>query len=91
MVRDGEALRVDGRVTLDTVPALIDEGTSKLAGARRIDLGGVTDVDSAAVALALEWQRQAAGENLAFENVPEAMRNLARLYGVSDLLGIGAA
>ena len=37
------------------------------------------------------WQRQAAGENLAFENVPEAMRNLARLYGVSDLLGIGAA
>ena len=49
MVRDGEVLRVDGRVTLDTVPALIDEGTSKLAGARRIDLGGVTDVDSAAV------------------------------------------
>jgi phospholipid transport system transporter-binding protein len=91
MVREGEVLRVDGRLTLETVPALLEEATAKLAGARRIDLAGVTEVDSSAVALALEWQRQAAGATLAFDNVPESMRNLARLYGVSELLGIGAA
>jgi ABC-type transporter Mla MlaB component len=38
--------------------------------------------------LALEWQRQAAqlSSVLSLANIPEAMKNLANLYGVSDLM-----
>jgi phospholipid transport system transporter-binding protein len=92
--RDGEVLRVEGAVTLGTVPGLLEQAGALLSeGVRRIDLGGTTDVDSSAVALALELQRRAksAGTDITLENVPEAMRNLARLYGVSGLLGIEAA
>ena len=91
MQREGEVLRVEGPVTLDTVPGLLEEGAAHLtAGVRRIDLKGVTDVDSSAVALALEWQRRSVPHVLSFDNAPEALRNLAQLYGVSGLLQIGA-
>jgi len=45
-------------------------------------------VDSAAIALALEWLRQAEESKTAlrFANLPAAMQNLAKLYGVSELL-----
>jgi phospholipid transport system transporter-binding protein len=89
--REGEVLHLEGPITLDTVPALVDEGAVHLAaGVRRIDFAGVTDVDSSAVALALEWQRRSVPHALSFHNAPEALRNLAQLYGVSDLLRIGA-
>ena len=87
--RDGEVLAVVGPVMFNTVPDLLAEAADHIAsGVRRIDFSGATEVDSAAVALALEWQRQAggAGGGLALEHVPQAMQNLARLYGVSDLL-----
>lgn len=87
--RDGDTLIVEGPVTLRTVPALAGAAEEHFrAGARRVDFSGVTEVDSSAVALALEWQRQASRDNLTLrlENLPAAMQNLARLYGVSDLL-----
>jgi phospholipid transport system transporter-binding protein len=80
---------LDGPVTLDTVPGLAAEMESLLDGeARVIDFGGATDVDSSAVALVLEWCHQAASRklNLRVANLPTAMENLAKLYGVSDLL-----
>jgi ABC-type transporter Mla MlaB component len=40
------------------------------------------------VALALELKRGSKGGQMVFEGVPEALRNLAQLYGVSSLLGI---
>jgi ABC-type transporter Mla MlaB component len=53
---------------------------------------GVTDVDSAAVALAIEWLRQAAVKNIPIEltNLPVVLRNLANLYGVANLLQLAA-
>ena len=86
---DGEALFLEGPVTIETVPALVGRIPSQLnSGTRRIDFSRVTEVDSAAVALALEWQRIAAAHNvtIALANVPEALRNLANLYGVTDLV-----
>jgi len=91
--RDGETLRVDGALTIDTVPGLVDAVSEHLAqGAIRIDFSGVTDVDSAAVALTIEWLRQAAAKNLPLEltNLPVVLRNLANLYGVSNLLQLEA-
>lgn len=87
--REGDRIELEGPVTLATVPELAAAGESLLReGAAVVDFSKVTEVDSAAVALALEWLRQAgvAGTRLQLANLPEAMRNLAGLYGVSEFL-----
>ena len=87
--RDGDSLVLEGALTLATVSALADTVQEHLRqGARVVDFRGVTEVDSAAVALALEWLRQAAQNNreVRLANLPVAMQNLAKLYGVSELL-----
>jgi len=88
--RDGDSLILEGAVTLDTVPGLIGAATEHLrqGGARIVDFRNVTEVDSAAVALAIEWLRKASesGTGLRLANLPAAMQNLAKLYGVSELL-----
>ncbi len=87
--REGEALMVEGAVTFDTVPGLVEAAREHLAqGVKVVDFAGVAEIDSAAVALALEWTRQArrVNVNLRFVNLPDSMHNLAKLYGVSELL-----
>lgn len=87
--RNGDVLFLQGAVTVETVPALVGAiGDYLRKGAHTIDFSLVAEVDSAAVALALEWQRQAAQQRsaLSLANIPEAMKNLANLYGVSDLM-----
>ena len=87
--REGDALLLEGAVTLDTVPGLVDVVAEHLRqGVSVVDFNAVTEVDSAAVALALEWLRQAgrAGKGLRLANLPASMQNLAKLYGVSELL-----
>jgi phospholipid transport system transporter-binding protein len=93
MRREGDALILEGAITLDTVPAFMGAVEEQLGqGARVVDFREVTEVDSAAVALALEWLRWSAGNNagLRLANLPAAMQNLARLYGVSELLQAAA-
>ena len=87
--REGDSLILEGPVTLDSVPGLIGPAEEHLRqGARVVDFRDVTEVDSAAVALALEWLRRAAEgkTGLRLANLPAAMQNLAKLYGVSELL-----
>jgi phospholipid transport system transporter-binding protein len=87
--RDGDSLVLEGALTLDTVPGVAGAAEEHLRqGARVVDFRGVTEIDSSAVALALEWMRQAAERKtgLRFTNLPVAMQNLAKLYGVSELL-----
>lgn len=91
--REGESLFLEGAVTLETVPGLISAADELFRqGASVVDFRGVTEVDSAAVALALEWLRRAhlAGTGLQLANLPAAMQNLAKLYGVSELLQAAA-
>jgi len=87
--REGNRLLLDGAVNVDTVPALLLEGATQLRdGAEIVDFAAVTKVDSTAVALAMTWLREAraAGRRIAFVNLPPAMVNLGRLYGVDGLL-----
>lgn len=89
IVREGERLLVQGPVTMATVTALLAQARELLAQDTGVlDFKGVTDVDSAAVALALECLREARKRKLvlAVANLPEAMQNLAELYAVSELL-----
>jgi len=89
ITRVGDRLLVDGPVTIGTVTALLAQSRTLLApGVAVLDFKGVTEVDSAAVALALACVREARRRQLALSlvNLPEAMQHLAELYAVSELL-----
>ena len=88
--REGDSLFIEGALTLGTVPEVAATVQEQLQGVRVVDFRGVTEVDSAALALALEWLRRDAeskgSAGLRYANLPVAMLNLAKLYGVSELL-----
>ena len=90
MRRDGNTLHLDGAVTMETVPGLLDEA-GKLCeeGVCSVDFAETTTLDSAAIALALVLSRRSEGR-VRFLNVPPAARKLANLYSVSDQLALDA-
>ncbi|MBI2317913.1 MAG: STAS domain-containing protein [Betaproteobacteria bacterium] len=94
LTRQGDALMLEGPVTFDSVPALVGAAEEHFrGGVSTIDFSRVTDIDSSAVALALEWLRQGARANLKvrFVNLPQSMHNLGKLYGVSEILASALA
>jgi phospholipid transport system transporter-binding protein len=87
--REAGRMLLSGPVTLGNVTQLLEEGRRHLLeGALTVDLAEVTELDSSALALLLAWLREAkaAGRAVVFANLPEALRTIARLYGVEDLL-----
>ncbi len=89
LTRQGDALILDGPVTFDTVPSLVGAASEHFrGGVGTIDFSRVTEIDSSAVALALEWLRQgeAANVKIRFVHVPKSMQNLGKLYGVSEIV-----
>ena len=52
------------------------------------DLAGVQRVDSAGLALLLEWLREAQRRNkeIRFQNIPEQLAAIARVSGLNDIL-----
>ena len=86
---EGERCIVQGPITIANATAVLAESASLFTMPRVIvDLAGVTEVDSAAVSLLLEWRRAAARANrhIEFANLPENLKSLADLYGVSHLI-----
>lgn len=91
---EGERMAVDGGLTLGNAAALLRAGNEAIAaGARTVDLAGVGELDSSALALLLAWRREAKklGRELRLANLPEGVTTLARLYGVADFLPGSAA
>lgn len=81
---------IEGPVTADNVLSLLAQGAQQLTAPRMtVDLSGVTEVDSTALSLLLEWRREAIrnGREVRFRNLPASMKSLAELYGVTELLG----
>lgn len=62
-------------------------------GTEIVDASELAEFDSSAVALLLEARRRAAarGRPLSIEGAPRQLVELARLYGVDELLGLGGA
>lgn len=90
IVREGARMVLSGPVTLANVAAVLEEGRRHVAeGVESIDLQGVTEMDSALLALLLAWQREAKSRDrsLTLANPPQALSTIARLYGVDTLLG----
>jgi phospholipid transport system transporter-binding protein len=89
--REGPRMIVSGAVTLANVAALLEEGRRHLGeGVQAVDLAEVSQLDSALLALLLAWLRDARLRDrpLAFTNLPESLRTIARLYGVDALLPV---
>ena len=89
--REGRRITLSGPVTLANAARVLDEGRQHFAeGVRTVDMSEVTELDSALLALALAWLRDArqAKRELSFANVPEALQTLSQLYGVENLLSL---
>jgi len=87
--RDGTTLTLSGPVTLENVARVLQEGLQQIReGARIVDLGGVTELDSSLLAMLLAWLREARlrRSEIAFANLPQGLETIARLYGVDGLL-----
>ena len=84
VVREGDALRFEGALLRDGLPALWRQALPLLAGARRLDLGAVPRVDSAGVAFLAELA--ARGDALAVEGTPECLDALRAAYRLSPAL-----
>jgi len=83
---------VQGPVTVNNVVSLLAQGAERFTGKRVVvDLSGVTEVDSSALSMLLEWRREAVrnGREILYRNLPGSLKSLADLYGVTELLGEG--
>ncbi len=87
------AFAVTGAVTFATAGALLEAGRTGFAGQApvAVNLKGVSRVDSAGLALLLEWLREArAGQRaMTFTGLPDKLLAIARLSGVDGLLTDG--
>lgn len=65
-------------------PALAEAGESQVT----VDASALTRFDSTALAVCLELRRMAAraGKSLVWAGVPPRLSDLARLYGIAELL-----
>lgn len=90
MIRaDGQRLHLSGPLILATVGTLAEEGRTHVTAADWVvDLSGVTQVDSSALALLFSWMRasRAAGHQLSIDQPPPALISLASLYDVDSIL-----
>ncbi|MBT3196945.1 MAG: STAS domain-containing protein [Gammaproteobacteria bacterium] len=88
---DGE-ISLKGELTFATVPTALREAPPLFVGQGelRVDLSKVRRLDSAGLALLMEWLRFANGQqrNIYFLNPPPQLERLARISGVSELLPI---
>lgn len=84
---------LQGMVTVYTAAALLDPGRRWLAAAPKgavceLDLGAVTQGDSAALALLLDWLRAAAaaGRVLEIRHLPASLQAMLPILGLDALL-----
>lgn len=58
-----------------------------------IDFSAVTDIDTSALSLMLEWQRRAKAANceIVFSHVSDNLISLSELYGVTEFIPINQA
>jgi phospholipid transport system transporter-binding protein len=89
VLSDSGKLSVEGSVTINNVVAVVARGIALFDRENLvIDLTQVTEVDSSAVCMLLEWQREAGRRNcrICFDNMPQNLKGLTQLYGVSEFI-----
>jgi len=85
-----DRLRASGVLGFATAAQALRAGIERFGREREqvVDLSGVTEGDSAGVAVLVEWISAAAsaGIGLRYENVPPQMLAIARISDLEDLL-----
>jgi phospholipid transport system transporter-binding protein len=89
--QDDDSYLISGELNMQTVPNLLQQVEPILArsqGEVCLDLQGVSRSDSAGLALLVEWLRFARERDrkLSFRNLPEQLRDIARVSGLEELL-----
>ena len=79
---------IAGDISMDNANALLIESGRLVILNTLVDFAKVTEIDTAAISLMLEWRRRAIAENqsLQFVNLPANLQSLAQLYGVTELI-----
>jgi len=89
-VTDDGQVRITGPLGFATAGQLLESSSDMFAGhdSLLVDLSGVTSVDSAALALLIEWLRMAqqCKCTIRFAAVPEKLLAIAKLSGVDDII-----
>ena len=86
---EGGRCSVQGPITVQNVVELLDEGNDRFTDTEvTVDLAAVTEVDSSALSLMLEWRREAGrnGRTIRYLNLPANLKSLAELYGVTEFV-----
>ncbi len=89
IVQSCDRWNVQGDLIVDTVNSLLQASQSLVLGVNTVaDFKDVNEIDTAAISLILEWKRRANRENkeLSLVNLPENLKSLVALYGVSDIM-----
>jgi phospholipid transport system transporter-binding protein len=85
-------IALPARITMNDARATLAQLQAQLqaADAPVIDAAALVDLDTAAIAVLLDCQRQAqaGGKRLQLVGAPAKLGQLARLYGVEGLLGL---
>lgn len=87
---DGDRCKLEGPVNSANAVEVLEEGARLFVSPSvTLDLSGLTEVDSAAISLLLEWRRAAQREkrSITYINLSDNLQSLAKLYGVTELLG----
>lgn len=92
MTDHDDTIKLEGVLTAREVARLEGRHRARFEGQApptAVDLSEVESGDSSALALLLEWQSSArrSGRKIRFEHPPESLQVIARLTGVSPLLG----
>lgn len=86
----GLRCRVEGVAGFATATALLARGSAEFAGHAQVEvaLEGIQSADSAGLAVLLTWveRAQRAGQALKFTGLPAALRGIARVCAVEELL-----
>lgn len=89
---NGDVLALSGTVDFTTATQILEsvQSTLKTGGPTVIDLAGVTRINSAGLAVMIEWLSVARreGVELRFDHVPKGLRELANVCQVDDMLPI---
>ncbi len=94
--RSGGCLEVKGALTFATARKARQEGLHLLSVSSvrelEVDCSGITDSDSAGLMVLLDWLSAAKRENrsLQLRNLPEAIRAVAQISDVVEILEAGA-
>jgi phospholipid transport system transporter-binding protein len=90
----GTLFRLRGQLGFAGVPGILASGRQLFpaSGVVRLDLGGLDSVNSAGLALLLEWQHEFrhSGREMKLLNVPASLINIARVSELEPILAITA-